>query len=181
VTAGRDWALLVPAERYQEERLYRRDRLDLREIDGPEPGDRAVLIADVCPPLIFGLGRVTGSAPGPLAVVYSRRLFDAPLAGQGFDAPLAGQGLRAGPLGAGRFAEIERVAGAPAGRRTWLVSVDLPVEAETRGEAVRQFWSYLRDLGPRELPTYVSPLGDELAMQAYLLGAETNLDPEGEE
>jgi hypothetical protein len=33
-------------------------------------------------------------------------------------------------------------------------------------------------LGPRELPAYVSPTGNELAMQAYLLGAEANLDPE---
>ena len=60
------------------------------------------------------------------------------------------------------------------------VSVDLPVEAETPGEAVRQFWSYLRELGPRELPAFVAPLGDELAMQAFVLGEETNLDPEEE-
>ncbi|MBO0870643.1 MAG: hypothetical protein J2P15_18970, partial [Micromonosporaceae bacterium] len=70
--------------------------------------------------------------------------------------------------------------GAPPRRRVWLVSVDLPVEAGTPGEAVRQFWSYLNDLGPRELPAFVAPLGEELAMQAYLLGEQTNLDPEEE-
>lgn len=72
----------------------------------------------------------------------------------------------------------DRAAGTPARKPTWLVSVYLPIEAETRGEAVRQFWSYLRELGPRELPAFVSPLGDELAMQAYLLGEVANLDPE---
>jgi hypothetical protein len=34
------------------------------------------------------------------------------------------------------------------------------------------------ELGPRELPTFVSPSGDELAMQAFVLGAEANQDPE---
>ena len=63
-------------------------------------------------------------------------------------------------------------------RRAWLVSVDLPVEAESRAEAVRQFWAYVHDLGPAQLPAFVSPAGDELAMQAYLLGEPTDLDPE---
>ena len=45
-------------------------------------------------------------------------------------------------------------------------------------EAVREFWTYVDKLGPRELPAFVWPRGDELAMQAFVLGAETNLDPE---
>jgi hypothetical protein len=168
----RDWAVVVPAERYEEERLYRRDRLTLPDMSGPVPGDRAVLVADLRPPVIFGWGLVTGPPAGPLDVRYARRLFDAPLP--------AGD-LRTGPLDPGRFTEIEKAAGARVGRTTWLVSVDLPIEAETRGEAVRQFWSYLRELGPRELPAFVSPLDDELAMQAYVLGEETTLDPEEDE
>jgi hypothetical protein len=36
----------------------------------------------------------------------------------------------------------------------------------------------VRDLGPAELPAYVWPSGDELAMQAFVLGAEANQDPE---
>mgnify|MGYP003694787793 CR=1 FL=1 len=36
----------------------------------------------------------------------------------------------------------------------------------------------MEKLGPRELPAYVWPWGDELAMQAFVLGAVTNLDPE---
>jgi len=63
-------------------------------------------------------------------------------------------------------------------RRTWLVSVDLPIEAATPAEAVAEFWAYLRELGPDQLPAFVSPVEDELAMQAYLAGAPHDLDPE---
>jgi len=54
----------------------------------------------------------------------------------------------------------------------------VPVEATTRAEAVREFWTYVDKLGPVELPAYVWPLGDELSMQPYVLGKLTNLDPE---
>jgi hypothetical protein len=63
-------------------------------------------------------------------------------------------------------------------RTGWLVSVALPIEAASRAEAVREFWTYVEKLGPRELPAYVWPRGDELAMQAFVLGEQTNLDPE---
>lgn len=63
-------------------------------------------------------------------------------------------------------------------QQTWLVSVDLPVEAGTAAEAVVEFWRYLQRLGPDELPTFVSPLGDEYAMQAYVGGEPHDLDPE---
>jgi len=64
------------------------------------------------------------------------------------------------------------------GLPTWLVSVALPIEAGTPADAVRQFWSHVVELGPAELPTYVWPSGDELAMQAFVLGEEANQDPE---
>jgi hypothetical protein len=66
-------------------------------------------------------------------------------------------------------------------RQTWLVSVDLPIEAATPAEAVAQFWSYLRELGPDQLPAFVAPLRDELAMQAYLGGEPHELDPEDDD
>jgi hypothetical protein len=75
---------------------------------------------------------------------------------------------------------VARLAPAP-DLRTWLVSVDLPIEASTPAEAVRRFWSYVMELGPRELPAFVSPSDDELAMQAYVLGEEASLDPEEED
>jgi hypothetical protein len=60
----------------------------------------------------------------------------------------------------------------------WLVSVDLPIEADTPTDAVAQFWAYLRELGPGELPAFVSPAGDELSMRAYIEDSEAALDPE---
>jgi hypothetical protein len=78
----------------------------------------------------------------------------------------------------GVFQRLAARLGGDLDRRTWLVSLDLPIEAATPAEAVRQFWSYVLELGPAELPTFVSPSGDELAMQAFVLGVEANQDPE---
>ncbi len=66
-------------------------------------------------------------------------------------------------------------------RPSWLVSLDLPIEAASPAEAVAQFWAYVAELGPGQLPAFVSPTGDELAMQAYLLDEPVNLDPEEDE
>jgi hypothetical protein len=60
----------------------------------------------------------------------------------------------------------------------WLVSVTLPIEADSPAEAVDEFWHYVTTLGPAELPAFVSPLRDELAMQAFVKGEPANLDPE---
>jgi hypothetical protein len=163
----RYWAVFVPPRRYEQERLVAADRVRLSE-PGPDPGDRVVLVADLDQPAIFGLGRVAADR----SVTYTRRLLDTPL-------PAAG--LVAGPLDPGTFSAIEAAAGSPPARRTWLVSVDLPIEAESPADAVRQFWGYVRELGPGELPAYVWPAGEELAMQAYVLGTEANLDPEEDE
>ncbi|GGJ91940.1 hypothetical protein GCM10010123_22190 [Pilimelia anulata] len=62
--------------------------------------------------------------------------------------------------------------------RTWLVSVDLPIEAASPSEAARLFWQYVGELGPGELPVFVAPTDDELSLRAYVSGAEVNLDPE---
>ena len=60
----------------------------------------------------------------------------------------------------------------------WLVSVALPIEAPSPTDAVREFWAYVTSLGPEELPAYVSPAADELAMRAYVMDREAALDPE---
>ena len=62
--------------------------------------------------------------------------------------------------------------------REWLVSVALPIEADSPEEAVREYWRYVTELGPDELPAYVSPSGDELAMTAYVTDGVAPLDPE---
>jgi hypothetical protein len=192
------WAVVLPADRYEAERLFHHDRVELPELIGaggrlshadgvpaplaatthadpsvaataPAPGDEVLLLAELPRPAIVALGRVEAGG----AIAYTRRGFDAPQpAGE---LPLDGPVTRLEPASfralAGRLAP-------PADPRTWLVSVDLPIEAATPAEAVRQFWSYVMQLGPRELPAFVWPAGDELAMQAYVLGEEANQDPE---
>ncbi len=63
-------------------------------------------------------------------------------------------------------------------RSDWLVTLSIPIEAVDRAEAVRRFWSYVRSLGPTELPTFVAPYGREIDGTAFLLGVEHEQDPE---
>ena len=201
------WAIMVAADRFEAERLYQRDGIVLAGIAAAEVvlGDRVMLLAAGQTPVVFALGTVSathhetlpdgddldGAAPvdGEIAISYVARFFDDPR-------PVPG----AVPLvSAGDIVRIEEsqwtayadqapgvatsgaAAGPKATRETWLVSLDLPIEASSAAEAVRQFWTYVAELGPRELPTFVSPAGDELAMQAIVAGIEVNLDPEEDE
>lgn len=66
----------------------------------------------------------------------------------------------------------------PERRSDWLVTLSMPIEAVDKAEAVRQFWSYIKALGPKELPTFVSPYGRELEGTSFLLGVEHEQDPE---
>jgi hypothetical protein len=155
-------AVVISAERYEQERQV--GNWELR-IPGIPPGEQVALIADTVPPVVFALGRAVWDG----SVRYTRRLFDA---------PLPAEGLVDGPLSPDTFADLVAKAGPAAPTRTWLVGVDLPIEADSAAEAVRRYWTYLRDLGPGELPAFVAPIEDELAMQAYLLGEQAPLDPE---
>jgi hypothetical protein len=188
------WAVAVPVERYEAERLFLHDTLELTGLDGPLPavGDQVALVADATEPVVFALGRVlavgadahdpddpdAGQPATALDIAYTHRLFDAPLPADDL-AGGAGSGAGAHPIHADRFTALaEKAAAEPTVRREWQVGVYLPIEAASRTEAVRAFWTYVQQLGPRELPAYVWPRGDELAMQAYLLGEVANLDPE---
>lgn len=168
--AGNHWALLVSAEEYAAERLYHHDTLATpRQLP---PGDGVLLVADVDPPVVFGVATVRQD--GELA--YTRRVFDeSPPADK-----LALDGVLT-PMDEQAFREMTALLPAPVDRREWLVSVDLPIEAESPAEAVREFWTYVMRLGPRELPAFVTPAGDELAMQAYVLSEPVSLDPEEDE
>lgn len=183
--------MVVSAERYADERLHGWDRLRVNRptpndgvaADGgdnrPAPGDDVVLVAGTHPQLLFGLGEVQDSKPaqpgrGDLAVGYRRRLFEVPVQ---LDTALP---MGISPLTGAEYAGVCAHAGAPAILPRWLVSVSLPIEASSPAEAVREFWSYVDSLGARELPAFVSPAADEFAMQAFVLGAEANLDPEEE-
>ncbi|MDW3845738.1 hypothetical protein NMK34_03870 [Micromonospora sp. BRA006-A] len=184
------WAVLLPAERFEAERLVHHDLLELTglsEAARPRPGDRVAVLVDE-PLRLVALGRVapassetaedpddpqSDAVAGPLVVTYTRRVLDEPVPvdGPAPDGPVAA-------LDPARWRSLADRLGPPPARSTWLVSLDLPIEAASRAEAVRIFWSYVQELGPRELPAFVSPYGDELAMQAFVLGVEANQDPE---
>lgn len=186
----RHWVGMVSAEQFTTERLYSRDLVTVpvasatgdTAADEPaaEEGDLVALVAAGSPSVLFGHGMVRGrDASGEVVVEYQARLFDeAPPVPA--DVSPAAPGLYALP--AAQFtrlsALLDAAAQANAGRSVWFVSVAVPIEAASPAEAVREFWTYIDKLGPRELPAYVWPLGDELAMQAFVLGAVTNLDPE---
>jgi hypothetical protein len=151
---------------------------------GVSPGDVVALVVAGEPPLLFGLGRIRErhAAKEELAIAYTDRLFDDPLPVGDLPLGPVEEGLTELDPSlyarlAGRVSTQRRV---DADRSQWLVSVTLPIEAGSRSEAVREFWTYLAKLGPRELPAFVWPQGDELAMQAFVRGEETNLDPEEE-
>ena len=176
------WAVVVAAERFEQERLFANDSVRLPG-PGPQPGDVVLLIADGPEPMLFGLGRVRseGSADSverAPVVAYTHRMLDQPLPARGFD--LSGPGVY--PLEPAVYtasaAEVDSYQRVDGPKRTWLVSVDLPIEAASPAEAVRLFWSYVYELGPKELPAFVMPSGNELAMQAFVLGVESNQDPE---
>ncbi|RKN40979.1 hypothetical protein [Micromonospora endolithica] len=187
------WAVLLPSGRYEAERLVHHDTLELTGLDGaarPRRGDEVAVLADA-PPRLVALGRVvTGGGQhredpddpqtdrfgGTLVVAYTRRVFDEPVPADALalDGPVTA-------LDPAAFRALADQVGPPAHRRSWLVSLDLPIEADSPAEAVRLFWAYVQELGPRELPAFVSPSGDELAMQAFVLGAQANQDPEEED
>ena len=173
------WAVVLPAERFDEERLFANDWVRL-PAPGPQPGDVVLLVADGPEPVLFGLGRVRSDTEADRAPVvsYTHRMLDEPLPVSRLR--LSGPGVY--PLepsvyaaSAGEVDAYQRVDGP---KRTWLVSVDLPIEAASPAEAVRLFWSYVYELGPKELPAFVVPNGNELAMQAFVLGVAANQDPE---
>ncbi|SDY05630.1 hypothetical protein SAMN05444365_101522 [Micromonospora pattaloongensis] len=187
------WAVVIPGRRYEAERLFHHDTLELTGLaDGPRPapGDEVLVVTDGEAPVVVALARVAvdydgregpdGGEPRPddgtLVLTYTRRAFDEPLPADGLT--VDGLLTRLDPVTfrdfAGRLAPLPE-------KTTWLVSIDLPIEAPSPAEAVRLFWSYVMELGPRELPAFVSPSGDELAMQAFVLGDEANLDPEEDE
>ncbi|WP_432834658.1 hypothetical protein [Dactylosporangium sp. CA-092794] len=167
------WVVVVSSEEYAAERVY--GTLDISVQPGVlGVGDEALLVVGGDDDVVFGVARVDGAG----RLQYTVNLLDSPLAAGGLGGD-GSPGVRAVDQAAYSLA-VERVRQGPVAKRTWLVSVDMPIEAGSPGEAVRVFWNYVRELGPAELPAFVWPAGDELAMQAFVLGAEANQDPEEE-
>ena len=168
------WAVSIPADTWASERLFQHDAVSVPG-KGPEMGDDVLLVAGE-PPRAVALGAVAEVRDDTLLVTYARRAFDDPAPA---DELAFSESVTA--LDPDDYRRMAAALGREGNRRAWLVSLDLPVEAPTAAEAVRQFWSYVLELGPAELPAFVSPYGDELAMQAFVLGEEANLDPEEDE
>ncbi|HEY7177229.1 MAG TPA: hypothetical protein VH442_20125 [Micromonosporaceae bacterium] len=194
----RYWSVVISAERYESERLYQHDGLAVALPDrfGMSIGDQVVLIAGTRTPVTFGVGTIRSVTSGEMRIAYTRRMFDEPrpasaavtLVPETTEPTIRETGQPAVTEAAPVVREISAAAWSAAAApldssddtRYWLVSVDLPIEAPSAAEAVRQFWSYVTELGPSELPAFVSPADDELAMQAMVAGVEVNLDPEDE-
>ena len=168
------WAVGIPADTWASERLFQHDTVSVPG-KGPDTGDDVLLVAGE-PARTVALGTVKEVRDDALLVAYTRRAFEEPAPA---DELTLSESVTA--LEPADFRRMAEALGHERNRRTWLVSLDLPVEATTPAEAVRQFWSHVLDLGPAELPTFVSPYGNELAMQAFVLGEEANLDPEEDE
>ena len=163
------WSVIIPDEQWATERLFQHDVVTVA--GGPADaaaGDEVLVVAEQN---VVALARVEKIDGGELVLGYRRRAFDE---------PVPAEGLTGGPVDADIFRRLAERLG-PADKKAWLVSVAMPIEANTPAEAVRQFWSHVLELGPAELPTYVWPSGDELAMQAFVLGVEANQDPEEED
>lgn len=172
------WAVIIPADQWATERLFHNEVVTVAGAAAPvAPDDEALLVADG---QVVALTRAAKTDGDDLVLAYVRRSFDSPLPAAELTAPApAAAGVV--PVAPELFRRLAAaLAGrpGPGARPSWLVSVALPIEAETPADAVRQFWSHVLELGPAELPAYVWPSGDELAMQSFVLGERANQDPE---
>jgi hypothetical protein len=167
------WAVVIPADRWATERSFHHDTLTVAGGGGAAVDDDVLLVAGG---QVVALTQVVGAEGDDLVLAYVQRAFDEPVPAEELTASAGGGVFAVAPELFHRLAAA--LGGGPAEKRSWLVSIALPIEAATPADAVRQFWSHVLDLGPGQLPTYVWPYGDELAMQAFVLGEEANQDPE---
>jgi hypothetical protein len=163
----RYWLLALDEDEYTEQQAYEVDALEPASAlpEGAADGDEVALAG---PEGVFALGEVDGPA-----VAYRRRLQQPATTSESTEAD---EGWTA--LMPDAWEDLVRALPAPERRSDWLVTLSLPIEAVDRAEAVRQFWSYIRSLGPKELPTFVAPYGRELEGTSFLLGVEHEQDPE---
>ena len=174
------WAAIIPADQWATERLFHHETVTLAGSGsaGAAHEDEVLLLAEG---QVVALARAAKAAGDDLVLAYLRRAFDQPVSADGLPAAADGVLTEVDPAVFRRLATALAGGAGPRPRPTYLVSVALPIEAATPAAAVRQFWSHVHELGPVELPTYVWPYGDELAMQAFVLGEEANQDPEEED
>ena len=160
----RYWLLVLNEDDFTEQQAYEADSVEPAAgvPAAAQDGDEVALAG---PEGVYALGEIEGDA-----VAYRRRLSELT------EAEEAEEGWA--ELNPDAWERLVRSLPAAERKRDWLVSLSIPVEASDRAEAVRQFWSYARTLGPTELPTFVAPYGRELEGTAFLLGVEHEQDPE---
>lgn len=163
----RYWLLALNHDEYTEQQAYEVEAVEPEGAlpEGASDGDEVALAG---PEGVFALGEVVGGA-----VAYRRRLEEPAKTAESADAE---EGWTA--LNPETWEGLVKSLPTPERRSDWLVTLSMPIEAVDKAEAVRQFWSYIRSLGPKELPTFVAPYGRELEGTAFLLGTEHEQDPE---
>jgi hypothetical protein len=173
----RYWLLALNEDEYTEQQAY--------EVEAVEPASRPERVSDgdevalAGPEGVFALGEVDGPA-----VAYRRRLQEPAKTAETVEiygsADYAEGESPEGwnELNPDAWEDLVRTLPTPERRSDWLVTLSMPIEAVDKAEAVRQFWSYIRSLGPKELPTFVAPYGRELEGTSFLLGVEHEQDPE---
>ncbi|MCD0446583.1 hypothetical protein LO763_23475 [Glycomyces sp. A-F 0318] len=167
----RYWLLALPDDEYTEQQAYELDAVEPSAAlpESAADGDEVALAG---PEGVFALGELEGGA-----VAYRRRL-EEPSKTDETVAAYADDALGWNGLNPDSWEALVRSLPVPERRSDWLVTLSMPIEAVDKAEAVRQFWSYIRSLGPMELPTFVSPYGRELEGTSFLLGVEHEQDPE---
>jgi hypothetical protein len=162
----RYWLLALNEDEYTEQQAYEVEAVELpARPEGAADGDEVALAG---PDGVFALGEVDGPA-----VAYRRRLEEP---AKTVESSAAEEGWT--ELNPDVWEDLVRALPTPERRSDWLVTLSMPIEAVDKAEAVRQFWSYIRSLGPKELPTFVAPYGRELEGTSFLLGVEHEQDPE---
>lgn len=173
----RYWLLALDDDEYTEQQAYEVEAVEPARAlpEGAADGDEVALAG---PEGVFALGAV--DAP---AVAYRRRLEEPVKTSETARVYGPATNGEAGPeawteLDPDAWEALVRALPSPERRSDWLVTLSMPIEAVDKAEAVRRFWSYIRSLGPKELPTFVAPYGRELEGTSFLLGVEHEQDPE---
>jgi hypothetical protein len=163
----RYWLLALNDDEFTEQQAYEVEAIEVAAAlpEGAADGDEVALAG---PEGVFALGELDGPA-----VAYRRRLEEP---AKTVESSAAAEGWT--ELNPDDWEDLVRTLPTPERRSDWLVTLSMPIEAVDKAEAVRQFWSYIRSLGPKELPTFVAPYGRELEGTSFLLGVEHEQDPE---
>ncbi|MFG3339587.1 hypothetical protein [Glycomyces sp. NPDC048151] len=162
----RYWLLALNEDEYTEQQAYEVEAVESAgRPEGVADGDEVALAG---PEGVFALGVASGAG-----IAYRRRLEEPAKTVESADVE---EGWT--ELNPEAWEDLVRTLPTPERRSDWLVTLSMPIEAVDKAEAVRQFWSYIRSLGPKELPTFVAPYGRELEGTSFLLGVEHEQDPE---